>query len=418
MISSLIYIFISLLFLAFFSSSKIAFTSSNILLLELENKRKGLTNRIVNVFFTHATIFKSTLTIGYIVSFILSAYQLIELLSNTLSPIINNSGLSLLIQIITTTLLILLFGEYLPRLIAYINPNRYLNIVALPLYIFYILLYPISTFTLWAGWIISKISGVKYSISGESSTSIREELDHFIQKTIKESTENSELDQEIKLFQNAIEFSSLKVRDCMIPRTEIIAINKNAEISELTNLFVKTGLSKIVVYKEEIDNIIGYIHSSELFVQREDWTKSIIPLPFIPENMQANTLMKNMLAEKRSMAVIVDEFGGTVGIITLEDLVEEIFGEIEDEHDTQNIISKQLGENEYVISGRMEIDQINEKFELSIPESDEYKTIAGYILNHHQNIPYVHEVIQIDRYTFKIIKVSQNKIELIRMKIN
>lgn len=417
MIQTLIYILISLLFLSLFSVSKTAFKLSNKLLLELEYKKNKVSYRILTIFFTHPNKFRLTLSIGYIIFLVISVWLMMNVLSCQLNPYFIGDGFLLMVLIISITLIVFLIGEYIPRFIASANPNKILNALAIPLYCTYILLYPITTFVFWLSWIIARIFGIRLSMTGEISSG-RKELDHFIQKTIEEADENNELDQEIRLFQNAIEFSSLKVRDCMIPRTEIMAINKNAGINELTNLFVKTGLSKVVVYEEDIDNIVGYIHSSELFVQREDWTKSIITLPFIPENMSANALMKNMLAEKRSMSVIVDEFGGTAGIITLEDLVEEIFGEIEDEHDTQNIISKKLNDNEYVISGRMEIDQMNEKFGLSIPESDEYMTIAGYILNHHQTIPAVHEVIQINNYTFKIIKVSQNKIELIRMKIN
>jgi CBS domain containing-hemolysin-like protein len=214
-----------------------------------------------------------------------------------------------------------------------------------------------------------------------------------------------------------MEFSAVKIRDCMIPRTEIVAVEKETSTDELISLFVKTGLSKIVVFQDDIDNIVGYIHSSELFTQPDDWTKSINTLPFVPENMAANKLMKNMLAEKKSMAVVVDEFGGTAGIITLEDLVEEIFGEIEDEHDTKLFVAKRINENEYIFSGRIEIDRMNEEFDLDIPESDEYMTIAGYILHHYQNFPKLNEVINIGRFSFKIIKVTRTKIELIKLKV-
>ncbi len=221
----------------------------------------------------------------------------------------------------------------------------------------------------------------------------------------------------INIFRNAVEFSHTKVRDCIVPRTEIVAVSISAPLEELLAKFIETGLSKILVYKEDLDNIIGYIHSSEMFSQPKDWTKKVISLPYVPENMSANKLMKNMLGEKRNIAVVVDEFGGTSGVITLEDLVEEIFGEIEDEHDTRSRVAKQVGANEFVFSGRMEIDQINELFGLNIPEAGEYLTIAGYILSHHQNFPKVNELITIDGSVFKILKTSNTKIELIKLKV-
>ena len=246
----------------------------------------------------------------------------------------------------------------------------------------------------------------------------KDALDYFIQKSIQESPENAELETEMVLFQNALEFSNVRVRDCIVPRTEIVAVSTSTPLDELLSKFIETGLSKILVFNEDIDNIIGYIHSSEMFTKPIDWTKSIISLPFVPENMAANKLMKNMLEEKRNIAVVVDEFGGTSGVITLEDLVEEIFGEIEDEHDTRNFVVKQINENEYVVSGRAEIDQLNESFSLNIPETDDYQTIAGFILNHNQNFPKVNEIITISPYTFKIIKMSNTKIELVRLIIS
>jgi CBS domain containing-hemolysin-like protein len=227
--------------------------------------------------------------------------------------------------------------------------------------------------------------------------------------------ENVDVDTEVRFFRNAVEFSQVKIRDCMIPRTEIIAVDKSASFQELIAKFVETGLSKIVVYENDIDNIIGYIHSSELFGRPVDWTQSIVVLSFVPENMAANKLMKTMLAEKKSMVIAVDEFVGTAGLITLEDLVEEIFGEIEDEHDTKLYVAKRLKDNEYVLSGRMEIDRVNEMFGLNIPESDEYLTVAGFILENYQNFPKLNETILIDRFEFKIVKVTRTKIELVRL---
>lgn len=243
-------------------------------------------------------------------------------------------------------------------------------------------------------------------------------LDYFIQQKLEDNLQKSDMETEAKIFRNALDFSSVRLRDCIVPRTEIVACDTNATIDELKSKFIETGLSKVVIYEENIDRIIGYLHSSELFKNPEDWTQSIQSVSIVPETMAANKLMKALMQEKKSLAVVVDEFGGTSGIITLEDLVEEIFGEIEDEHDTKTHIARKVAENEYLLSGRLEIDSLNETFGLDLPESDEYVTVAGYILHAYQNFPKLNETITIDKYSFKIIKVTATKIELVRMKVD
>ncbi|MDR2056901.1 MAG: hemolysin family protein [Dysgonamonadaceae bacterium] len=411
-------ILITLLLSAFFSVAEAAFVSSNKLLFELEKKKRSMTVRILNVFYNHPKQYISSMLVGYTAALVINGLLMVELLEPILvKNISSNSIITLLLQVVIATAFILFAGEFIPKTVGRINPNLFLSLFAIPLYLIFIVLYPISKFiSLLAGFIL-RIFGVKLSIIKEKTLG-REDLDYFIHKTIEESSENAELDQEVRLFQNAMEFSAMKIRDCIVPRTEIVAVEKEIPIDELISLFVKTGLSKIVVYQNDIDNIVGYIHSSELFAQPDDWTESINSLPFVPENMSANKLMKNMLAEKKSMAVVVDEFGGTTGIITLEDLVEEIFGEIEDEHDTKLFVAKKINANEYIFSGRMEIDRVNEEFDLDIPESDEYITIAGYILNHYQNFPKQNELINIGRFDFKIVKVTCTKIELVRLKVH
>ena len=225
------------------------------------------------------------------------------------------------------------------------------------------------------------------------------------------------MDTEVKIFQNALDFSNVRLRDCIVPRTEIVACDTSATIEELRSKFIETGLSKILVYNENIDDIIGYIHSSELFKNPEDWTQHIRSVSIVPETMAANKLMKLLMQEKKSLAVVVDEFGGTSGIVSLEDLVEEIFGDIEDEHDNTSYISKQIDEREYVLSARLEIEKVNETFGLDLPESDDYLTVGGLILNQYQSFPKLHEVVRVGRYQFKIIKVTATKIELVRLKV-
>ena len=244
------------------------------------------------------------------------------------------------------------------------------------------------------------------------------DLDYFVQSGIENAANEEELDAEVKIFQNALDFSNIKIRDCIVPRTEIVAVDVTASLEELKSLFVESGISKIIVYDGNIDNVIGYIHSSEMFRNPADWRNNVKEVPIVPETMAAHKLMKLFMQQKKkTIAVVVDEFGGTSGIVSLEDLVEEIFGDIEDEHDNTSYICKQIGENEYVLSARLEIEKVNETFNLELPESDEYLTIGGLILNRYQSFPKLHEVVTIDEYQFKIIKVTATKIELVRLKV-
>ena len=243
------------------------------------------------------------------------------------------------------------------------------------------------------------------------------DLDHFIQKHLEQASENPELDTEVKIFQNALDFSKVKLRDCAVPRTEVVACDLKTPLDKLRLRFVETGLSKILVFDGEIDRVVGYIHSSELFKDPEDWTLHIRKMPIVPETMSANKLMKLLMREKKSMAVVVDEFGGVSGIVTLEDLVEEIFGEIEDEHDMNSCVARRISDHDFLVSGRMEIDVLNEKFGLDLPESEEYVTVAGYILHAYQKFPQMNESIRIGKFVFRIVKISATKIELVRLKI-
>jgi CBS domain containing-hemolysin-like protein len=413
---SLLYIFIALLLSAFFSAAEIAFVASNKLLFELGNHNKSITKRILNLFYSNPNQYISSMLVGNNIALVVYGLLMARVLTPLMETYFSGDLLILFLQSIIATLFIIFAGEFLPKTVARINPNFFLTVFSLPLFIIYIILYPISQCIFLLVDMIFRLFGVKIPKSNPKSFG-RNDLDYFIQKTIDETPENAELDTEVRFFQNAMEFSQVRTRDCIVPRTEIIAVDKSASIQELTSKFVETGLSKIVVYEEDIDNIIGYIHSSELFNQPVDWTKSIVSLLFVPENMGANKLMKNMLAEKKSMVIVVDEFGGTAGLVTLEDLVEEIFGEFEDEHDTKLFVSKKIKDNEYLLSGRMEIDRVNEMFEIDIPESDEYMTIAGYILMHYQNFPKLNETVLIDHFEFKIIKVTLTKIELVKLRV-
>ena len=407
---------ITMVFSAFFSGVEIAFVSVDKLRFEMERKG-GITSRILSIFFKNPNEFISTMLVGNNIALVVYGLQMAIVLEPFIARFVDNEALIVLIQSVISTLLILFTGEFIPKTIFKLNPNFSLNLFSVPLLIIYIILYPISKFSALISYLILKLVGVKNITQSSRRTLGKVDLDFFIQQSIEDAPLNSDMDTEVKIFQNALDFSNVRLRDCIVPRTEIVACDKTVSMEELRSKFIETGLSKILIYNENIDDIIGYIHSSELFKNPEDWTQSIKTVSIVPETMAANKLMKVLMQDKKSLAVVVDEFGGTAGIVTLEDLVEEIFGEIEDEHDMKSYVARKVSDDEYLISGRMEIDTLNEKFNLELPESDDYVTIAGYILHFYQKFPKLNESIVIDKYTFKIIKVTATKIELVRMKV-
>ena len=334
-----------------------------------------------------------------------------------IAHITDNPAWLLLTDTIISTLIILVVGEFLPKTIFKINPNATLRFFALPTFLTYCILYPISQFATACARAIMRIFGIKLNKESSTKAFTKMDLDYFIQSSIRQGNGNQNVDTEVKIFQNALDFSNLRIRDCMVHRTEIEAVDKNTSTEELMRMFVETGFSKIIVYEDSIDNVIGYIHSSEMFKNASTWQSHICKMPFVPESMQAQKLMEQFLQQKKSLAVVVDEFGGTAGIISLEDIVEELFGEIEDEHDIDDYIAKRTDDGSYLLSARLEIERINELFGLRLPVSDDYQTIAGFILYHYKNFPKIHEVIKIDRFQFKIMEVESNKIELVTLKI-
>lgn len=410
-------ILVSLAFSAFFSGMEISYVSANKLRFELDKKDKSLTSKILDVFFHNPNQFISTMLVGNNIALVVYGLQMAILLEPWIAQFVDQEALIVLIQSIISTILILFTGEFIPKTIFKIDPNFFLRLFALPLYLIYILLYPISKFSSLLSFLILRIAGVKNLKDSGVYTLGKVDLDYFIQQSIEDAPQDSEMDTEVKIFQNALEFSNVKVRDCIVPRTEIVACDKEVSMDELRSRFIETGLSKILIYDENIDNIIGYIHSSELFKHPDNWLEQLCKVSIVPETMAANKLMRVLMQEKKSLAVVVDEFGGTSGIVTLEDLVEEIFGEIEDEHDMKREVARKVSENEYLLSGRMEIDTLNEMFGLDLPESDDYVTIAGLILHYYQKFPKLNESIEYGKYTFKIVKATATKIELVRMKV-
>lgn len=409
---------IALLCSAFFSGMEIAFVSSNKVRAEIEMARGGIINRILNTYYSNREMFISTLLIGNNIANIVYSMAMAKLLTIPLGQWLHNEAALLMAQTLIATLIILLFGEFVPKTIFRINPNASLRTASIPLFMIYCVLYPISRFTEWLSAILMKAFGIKIDTTRVRQLTV-DELDAYLQENIdKREDENKTVEREVKIFENALDFSDTRLRDCMVPRNEIVAVDvDDTTRDDLVKLFTRSGLSKIVVYKESIDDVIGFIQVSELFVTDVDWKKRLKPVVFAPETLLARKMMQQLMGEKRSMAIVLDEFGGTSGMVTLEDLVEEIFGEIEDEHDRNRLIAKQINDKTYEFSGRMEIEEINERFHLDIPESDDYQTIAGYLLNENEAIPNEGEVFDLPPYRFTVERKTAARIELIRVEI-
>ncbi len=419
---------VTLLFSGFFSGMEIAFVSSSKLRFEMDREEQGFSSRLIDTFYRHPNSFISTLLVGnnialvvygILMAKIVNALILIPLGIHHPDGNCPNEALCLFLQTILATFIVLVTGEFLPKTLFRINPNKMMRIFALPAYIFYIVLWPISKFTSSLGKLLLWMVGEKVKRTEQEKTFTREDLDYLIQSNIDKAADDEDIEDEVKIFQNALDFSSVKVRDCIVPRTEITAVSTETSLRDLLTLFVESGHSKIIVYKEDIDDIVGYIHTVEMFRlgEDEDWTEHVREVPIVPETMNAQKLLGIFISQKRSLAVIVDEFGGTSGIVTMEDLVEEIFGEIEDEHDSKNYTARQTAPGEYLLSGRLEIAQANELFDLDLPESDEYLTVGGLILHEFQNFPKLNEPVRIGKWEFKVTKKTTTKIELVQLRI-
>ena len=395
-----------------------AFASSNKMRFEMK-KKDNLPSRILSVFFNHPKDFISTMWMGYTVSLVIYGILMTRFIEGYIpADVTINRGALLVIETVIAALLILLLGEFMPKSVSKTNPHLTLRLFSLPAFVCYIVLYPFSRIATVLSIGILRLTGTRINKQDQELAFTKGDLDYFIQSSIEEAGGDEEhIDDEIKIFKNALDFSNIKIRDCMIPRTEIIAVESDTPVGELKNTFIENGISKIIVYKENIDNIVGYIHSSEMFRNTADWQKNIRSVPIVPETMGAHKLMCLFKQQKRSLAVVVDEFGGTSGIVAMEDLVEEILGDIEDEHDTNTIVAKAISENEYVFSGRLDIEKANGEFGLDLPESDGYQTIGGLILHEYQSIPKVNEMIRIGNFLFKIIRVTNTKIELVKLKV-
>ena len=390
-ISLIIGIIVTMVFSAFFSGMEIAFVTSNRMLAEMDKEKNGLSQRLLSVFYHHPNNFVSTMLVGNNIALVIYGILIAKFFDNTIFRGME-AAFTVPADTILSTIIVLFTGEFLPKTLFKSNPNRLLTVFAIPAYVCYVVLWPISKFATSLSRMLLRVIGVRMSKESVDEAFTKVDLDYLVQSSIDNAKSEDDIEDEVKIFQNALDFTDTKVRDCMVPRTEINAVDTdNCSIDDLKQKFIESGKSKLIVYESDIDHIIGYIHSSELFKNPVNWRDGIRTMPFVPETMAASKLMQTFLQQKKSLGVVVDEFGGTSGIVSLEDIVEEIFGEIEDEHDNAKYIAKKTSDGEFILSARLEIDKVNDRFDLDLP---------------------------VGRFEFKIIKNTMTKIELVRLKVN
>ena len=413
-----LYIFLTMALSAFFSGMEIAFVSSNRMLAEMDKERNASTQRFLTFFYKHPNGFVSTMLVGNNIVLVIYGILIARLFDNTIFSGMD-PAFTVPADTILSTLIVLFTGEFLPKTLFKSNPNRLLALFAPLAYLFYVVLWPISKFsTLISKWLLRIFGMQSEKESGDDEGFTKVDLDYLLQTSIENARSEEDIDDEVKIFQNALEFTDTKVRDCMIPRTEIKAVDmETCTLQQLEQMLIESGNSKIIVYQDDIDHVVGYIHSSEMFRSPESWKEKIITVPFVPETMAAQKLMRLFMQQKKSLAVVVDEFGGTSGIVALEDIVEEIFGDIEDEHDSSKYVAQKTENGEYILSARLEIDKVNEMFGLELPESDDYMTIGGLILHYYESFPKLNEVVTIGKMEFKILRNTMTKIELVKLKM-
>lgn len=411
-------IFVCLILSAFFSGMEIAFISANRLIIELDRKQGLFSARIISIFTRKPAEFIATMLIANNIVLVIYGIIIAKKLEPFIFQFINHAFYVLIIQTIISTLIILLSAEFLPKVIFRLKPNFFLNYLSIPVFLFYIVLYPVTISVIWLShnflhWFVKK----KNEKESDKYVFGKVDLDHLVQNIGKTRKHTLDTDQEIRIFQNALDFSNVKLRDCMVPRPDVVAVDSSCTVEELKAKFIDSGFSKILIYEGSIDNIIGYVNSKELFKNPRNIKSKIVRASIVPETMNANKLLRLLLQEHKSLAVVVDEFGGTSGIVTTEDIMEEIFGEIEDEHDTNEIVEKVLSEDSFIFSGKLQIDYLNENYKIEISESDEYDTLAGYILFNIGRIPILNEQVVIGKHRFKILKTIHKKLDLIYLKL-
>lgn len=400
---------------AYFSGMEIAFISANRLKIELDNQKGMFYGKILSRFVKNDSRIIATLLLGNNVALVIYGIWMAKLIEPWIGPIVGGQdALILLVQTIISTIIILFFAEFLPKAIFQINPYNALRLLAIPLGLVYILLFPFTYFIMFLSNGFLKLFGVE-EVEGETAFS-RVDLDYYVRDLNERmEDEGGDLDNEMQILQNALNFTDVKARDCMIPRTDIVALDLESSVEELKEKFIETGLSKILIYRDSIDNIIGYIHSFELFKKPERIKEILIPIAFIPEAILAQDLLEMFTKQHGNLAVVVDEYGGTAGLVTIEDVVEEIFGDIEDEHDKDELLESEIDEDTYLFSARQDIDYLNETYDLELEESSEYETLGGLILHHLESIPEEGVELELEDYLLKIISVTDRRIEVIQL---
>jgi CBS domain containing-hemolysin-like protein len=417
--SDIAIILITLAFSFFFSGMEIAYLSANRMSLEVDKQKGNLTANLLQIFSSNSEQYIATMLVGKTISLVIYGISFAHILAPLLQGHVQSNAVIIATQTLGATLVALISNELLPKAIFRINANGFLKLFALPVLLFYIILYPAARLSMNISTLIIKyIFRQKLNPESEKNVFTKVDLNHFVnQPDKKTNNKENEEETEITLFKNALDFSKVKVRDCMIHRTEIEAIDEESSIDELKKKFTESGFSKILIYSETFDNIIGYVHTSQMFKNPSSIKSVLNSISVVPETMSASNLLSIFAQKHKSIAVVVDEYGGTSGVITTEDILEEIFGEIEDEHDVDDLLVKNIKENEWILSARHEISFLNEKYNFQLPENDEYDTIAGLIIYEQENIPKVNSIITIENFEFRVLKASKSKIELVLMKI-
>ena len=416
----LVMIPLAILLAAFFSAMELAFVASNKLRIELDRKQGNFGSGIVSVYTRNPGQYISTMLIGVNIATVIFSMLTADLVEKWLTNAIPAEAVILIIQTVISAIIVLVFGDFLPKSVVRISPNFFLNLFAIPTALFYFVFYPVSKFTLWLANVIMRLFFGMKTERGEQENKIftRIDLDHFVNDLVETEEEKDEESSSLRIFQNVLDFSSVKARECMVPRTEIVAVPADSTVEDLKQRFIESGHSKILLYNDNIDNMAGYYELKDILPNPADIASAMRKLPVVPESMTANKVLRLLSDAKKSIALVVDEFGGTAGVITIEDVLEEIVGDIEDEHDTSDLIEKKINDREYVLSGRLDIDYLNEEYNFNLPESDEYTTLAGLILYTCGKIPHQQEVIRIGRNLFIVLRSSATKVELLKLKID
>ena len=415
MTATLSVILICLLLSAFFSGMEIAFLTSNKLRIEIDKSKKGVTQALIDLFISHSGMYITTLLVGNNVVMVIYGIFMSDLRVKQFEFLHLSIGVELFVETLVSTLIILVFAEFLPKTVFRLRSNLFLKLFSVPVFLFYLLFFPLSYFSVWlGGWLLRIFTGRKLGHKEPNRAFGKVDLNNLIEEGEVNARQEEEM-HEIKLFRNALDFSEVKLRECIVPRPDVVALSIDSSIEELTQLFIDTGLSRILIYKESIDDIIGYVHISTLFKDPPTIAKALSRVLIVPETMSAQRLLNLFIRDQKSVAVVVDEFGITAGIVTIEDIMEEIFGEIEDEHDHLNLKEVMISEQEYIFSGRLEVDYLNEKYHLDLEEREEYETLAGLVLYFNQSIPQEGETIVVNNLTFKILSVKNARIEEIKV---